>query len=304
MAKSSIFISYGHKDRLFVRRLIADLRSLGASIWLDESHILVGDSLIERLRRGIDETEFVGAVISRHSVSSSWVRRELDIAMHEEIDGKRVKVLPILIDQVDLPLFLKGKFFADFRETTRYEEGLAHLAARLQLDFDHPPLPTEGQGLEARIRGEIYNRLGMALMSLDLEAIHSHIRSGEEASKRWIRGNAHTSWVHGWDTLDGELIESSVRVFDELDERLARIRSLVYGEGAVYREAARFFKEAAYLGDLEGMWNLAWRYELGEGVIPSRAKALLWWQRAASHFHSASVQKLLELSAQDASLES
>jgi len=128
---SSVFISYSHKDKSFARSLAVDLRDAGHTVWIDETKILVGDSLIKKIRVAIDSVDFVAAIISLTSVDSHWVQKELDMASNREIDEKRVVVLPILLDDVELPGFLKGKYYADFREEDNYQEGLGKLLERL-----------------------------------------------------------------------------------------------------------------------------------------------------------------------------
>ena len=91
---TSIFLSHSHSDKPFVRKLASDLSKSGVRVWIDEAEILVGDSLIDKIGSGIEETAFVGAVLSKNSVASSWVKRELEIALNEEIDGKRPKSAP------------------------------------------------------------------------------------------------------------------------------------------------------------------------------------------------------------------
>lgn len=128
---SSIFFSYSHKDRDIVDRIAADLQKFGFYIWVDKAEIKIGDSLIKKIREGIDKVEYVGAVISKNSINSEWVQREIDIAMNQEIEGKKVKVLPILIDTIDLPWFLKGKLYADFTDEPNYKNGIMLLVDRL-----------------------------------------------------------------------------------------------------------------------------------------------------------------------------
>src|SRR5262249_3818196 len=106
---SSIFLSHNHADKPFVRRLAQDLQKAGIRVWLDEAEMMIGDSLIEKIRQGIDEMDYLGVVLSPNSVQSSWVKRELDVAMNQEIGGKRVKVLPLVIKECELPGFLEGK---------------------------------------------------------------------------------------------------------------------------------------------------------------------------------------------------
>lgn len=128
---SSIFLSHSHQDKQFARRLADNLKRVGVSVWIDEAELKVGDSLIEKIRAGIDQMEYVGVLLSSHSVKSEWVRREVDIAMNQEILGKRIKVLPILIEDCELPGFLLGKLYADFREANQYENALSKLLDRL-----------------------------------------------------------------------------------------------------------------------------------------------------------------------------
>ena len=113
---SSIFISYSHKDKQFAKRLATDVRDAGHAVWIDEIEILVGNSLIEEIRNGIDSVDFVAAIISLAYLNSQWIKKELDLASNREIDEKRVVVLPILLDDVELPGFLKGKYYADFKK--------------------------------------------------------------------------------------------------------------------------------------------------------------------------------------------
>jgi len=51
--------------------------------------------------------------------------------MNQEIKGKHVKVLPLLVEDCDLPGFLEGKLYADFRTEDFYQKELIKLARRL-----------------------------------------------------------------------------------------------------------------------------------------------------------------------------
>lgn len=132
----SIFISHTWKDKPFARRLASDLVQLGARVWIDEAEIKLGDSLIEKIRTGIDDVDYLAVVLSPDSVASSWVQREVDIAMTQEIEGKQVKVLPLLYRDCDLPWFLKGKLYADFSKPDRYSSALQQIIDRLELPVD------------------------------------------------------------------------------------------------------------------------------------------------------------------------
>lgn len=128
---SNVFLSHSHADKPFARRLAARLEAEGHGVWIDEAEINIGDSLIEKIRDGIDQVDYVAAILSSASIGSEWVTRELDIASNREIEEKRVVVLPLLVEHINLPGFLKGKFYGDFTDETRFDEMVSLLLRKL-----------------------------------------------------------------------------------------------------------------------------------------------------------------------------
>src|ERR1035441_1956401 len=127
-------MSHNWQDKDFVRQLANDLKKAGAYVWMDEAEIKVGDSLIEKVRSAIDAVDYLAVILSSHSIDSEWVKKEVDIAMTQEIQGRKVKVLPVLLESCNLPGFLVGKLYADFTTREKYSTGLAKLLERLELD--------------------------------------------------------------------------------------------------------------------------------------------------------------------------
>lgn len=132
----SVFLSHNHADKPFVRRLAADLGNQGIPYWLDEAEIKIGESLIEKIRAGIDKVDFVAVVLSPNSVASPWVQREVDVAMNQEIMGRRVKVLPLMYRTCELPGFLLGKRHADFTGAGSYPVALEDFVRSLGIVFN------------------------------------------------------------------------------------------------------------------------------------------------------------------------
>jgi hypothetical protein len=130
---SSIFLSHNRKDESFVRKLSERLQAHGIRTWVDEAEMRLGDSLLTKIETGIREFKYLGVVLSPDSVSSEWVRREVNIALAEEIRGRQVKVLPLLYKKCNIPGFLADKMYADFSED--FEEGFAALLTHLQRDL-------------------------------------------------------------------------------------------------------------------------------------------------------------------------
>jgi hypothetical protein len=130
---SSIFLSHNHKDKSFVRKLSERLQAHGIRTWVDEAEMRLGDSLLTKIETAIREFKYLGVVLSPNSVSSKWVRREVNMALNEEIHGNKVKVLPLLYQKCEIPGFLQDKVYADFTED--FEEGFEVLLAHLQSDL-------------------------------------------------------------------------------------------------------------------------------------------------------------------------
>lgn len=122
---STLFISYSSEDRDFAERLATDLENQGIGIWLDKWEIKVGDSIIEKIEKGIKDNDFLGIVLSPSSVKSKWARKELSAALMKELKSKSVVILPILLRNCDIPPLISDKRYADFRKD--YQTGLREL---------------------------------------------------------------------------------------------------------------------------------------------------------------------------------
>ena len=92
-----VFISYSHRDRAFIDRLASDLQVAGFGIWIDLLEVQVGESLSEEIFRGINQADCFFIVLSRDSVRSEWVKRELEIALAREQRDSRFFIIPILL---------------------------------------------------------------------------------------------------------------------------------------------------------------------------------------------------------------
>lgn len=126
-------MSHSSKDKTFARRLGNDLRQYGAKVWIDEAEIKVGDSLIEKISEGLSETEYLIVLLSKESCKSEWVKREVNIAITKEIHGKKVVVLPCLIEECEIPLFLIDKKYADFTNSSKYVDSRGELVKAINL---------------------------------------------------------------------------------------------------------------------------------------------------------------------------
>ena len=117
-----VFISYSHSDELIVNKLAAHLVKNNATVWVDTWELNVGDSILNRVQEAIQESSALLVVLSKASVQSEWCKKELSAGLMRELDEKKVVVLPVLLEDCEIPVFLREKMYADFR--TNFDRGL------------------------------------------------------------------------------------------------------------------------------------------------------------------------------------
>jgi hypothetical protein len=117
-----IFISYSHQDREFVDIFASHLVKAKAHVWVDRWELHVGDSILNRVQDAIKDASALIMVLSKASVSSEWCKKELTAGLMRELEEKKVVVLPVLIEDCEIPLLLRDKLYADFRKN--FDEGL------------------------------------------------------------------------------------------------------------------------------------------------------------------------------------
>lgn len=114
-----IFISYSHADKDFVDKLALNLVKHDAHVWVDRWELNVGDSILNRVQEAIRDSSALLIVLSKASVASEWCKKELNAGLMRELDEERVVVLPVLVEDCEMPVFLREKMYADFRKDFR-----------------------------------------------------------------------------------------------------------------------------------------------------------------------------------------
>lgn len=132
--KRIAFLSHSSADKPFIRQLAADLTARGVSVWLDEQRIRVGDSIPDKIAQGLASSDHFVIAVSRNSVASEWVRKELNNALVTEVQRRNVHILPIRLDDSEMPGVIRDKKYADFSQS--YKSGLEDLVAALNGDID------------------------------------------------------------------------------------------------------------------------------------------------------------------------
>lgn len=111
-----ILISYSHANSTFAEQLAEQIYMNGSNIWIDKWQLVPGDSIYEGIQEALAKATAVIAILSKESVESLWCKREIATAMTRELRDKKTLVIPALLDDCEIPLFLQDKMYADFRK--------------------------------------------------------------------------------------------------------------------------------------------------------------------------------------------
>ena len=110
-----VFISHASNDKPFVDRLAADLAANSIPIWYDKLDLRIGDSIPGNINSGLSSSKYFGIVLSKAAVASVWVREELNAALMRQVSNGGTFILPMLLEECELPPLLAHRKFVDFR---------------------------------------------------------------------------------------------------------------------------------------------------------------------------------------------
>jgi hypothetical protein len=125
-----IFISYNHADKDTAESLAKILVQAKQNVWIDKWELNAGDSLIERIEEALGGADAILVLLSKSSTQSEWCKKELRSGLLRELEEKSVLVIPIVLDDCHIPLFLREKLWIDFRKDR--DEQLALLLRSLE----------------------------------------------------------------------------------------------------------------------------------------------------------------------------
>ncbi len=95
----SCFISYSRRNATFANQLYQHLMNAGVNCWLDKKRLSVGEQYRSSISDAIKEYDKVLVIISRHSLDSLEVEKEVLAALAREHDNRPSEIIiPIMLD--------------------------------------------------------------------------------------------------------------------------------------------------------------------------------------------------------------
>jgi hypothetical protein len=125
-----VFISYASEDCDSVARPICDtLSGLGVRVWFDQTELLVGGSLRQKIDEGLSRCRYGVVVLSSSFFSRNWPRKELNGLAQRETEGEKV-ILPVWHGMSAAEVRRETPMLAD-RIAANTSEGILEVCVRL-----------------------------------------------------------------------------------------------------------------------------------------------------------------------------
>lgn len=136
-----VFVSHASEDKdRFVLNFATQLRANGIDAWVDKWEMVPGDSLVDKIfEEGIKNAKAVIIVISKNSIKKPWVREELNASVIKRINTGS-KLIPVIIDNCDVPECLKSTVWQPINDINNYDEELSRIIMSILGENDKPPI--------------------------------------------------------------------------------------------------------------------------------------------------------------------
>lgn len=198
-----VFVSHASEDKdRFVVEFATALRENGVATWLDTWEMLPGDSLVDKIfHEGIKNSEVVIIILSQFSVQKPWVREEINASFIQRIHG-RVRIIPVVIDECEIPEALRSTLYEKISNLTDYKDSLRRILLAIFEVSDRPALGSPPSF--ARLAIDKIPGLNATDTLLFRYACELTLEDGNP----WVRSNAFEEKIKELDLTDSDALET------------------------------------------------------------------------------------------------
>ena len=117
------FISYRHTepDKSHAIDLLESLERRGLRVAIDFRDFAANEHFLSEMERCIKESRYVLCVITSHYLASDHTSEEAIISKTLDMADRRKRLVPLVFERVDLPVWLHGLVGIDFTESASVE---------------------------------------------------------------------------------------------------------------------------------------------------------------------------------------
>jgi hypothetical protein len=103
------FLSHAHVDKCQADQIVEWLGDVAAvPIWYDAVNMPPGSTIAQVLSDAIDNSRSLILLLSKESVARGWVQQEYNAAINHQTQHRSFRVVPVRLDDVNLPGFLQN----------------------------------------------------------------------------------------------------------------------------------------------------------------------------------------------------
>jgi hypothetical protein len=122
-----VFFSYDREDADQARRIAGALAQRRLRVWIDSDEILGAERWAEEIETGLRSSRVYAMMVTRRALASRWVMDEYYAALAIGNTGGRPRIVPLVAEDVRLPVFLSIRQWVDFRADDGFEAALQKL---------------------------------------------------------------------------------------------------------------------------------------------------------------------------------
>jgi hypothetical protein len=142
----TVFIAHSPSDDDAALRLGRDLGGSGMNVFYGFGDILPNATLIKKILEALSSRNFVIFLLSGSTDSSDWVESELTLAGSRELEDRAIELIPVLVDDCQVPVQLRNWRVIDLRED--YADGLESLIERIVGSYELDLLKPKPESFE------------------------------------------------------------------------------------------------------------------------------------------------------------
>lgn len=137
-----VFLSHASEDKeRFVEPFAKRLFGNGVYAWLDKWEMQPGDKLVDKIfNHGFKDAKATLIVLSSYSINKPWIKEELDYAVVTRISNG-MKLIPIRIDDCEVPEALKSTLWIDVKDINNYDSEYSRIVDSI---YNHSARPALG----------------------------------------------------------------------------------------------------------------------------------------------------------------
>lgn len=123
-----VFLSHSYEDNDIAQKVRNYLVHHDLDVFDDKSDIATGSNLKASINQAISDSDAVLFFVSKNSEKSQWVQHEMSLAVSNRLNGKDVKLIPVVLDKhAEVPFFLKDYLYLDMSRSKDFESSMMKL---------------------------------------------------------------------------------------------------------------------------------------------------------------------------------